>query len=793
MQTIPIRHLANYSHKTFCDVTLLYTLVCIGCLISVTVKAQGHFTVNGTVRDKATGEALIGATVSLQELPRSGILSNAYGFYSISAPAGHYTLVVSFAGYQQDSRPIELTHDLVLPIELGATAGELAEVVVSAQKRNDNVTRPLMGVQKLSTNEIKNVPVLFGEKDVLKTIQLLPGIQSASDGNSGFYVRGGGADQNLILLDEATVYNPSHLLGFFSTFNSDAIKDITVYKGGMPAEYGGRLASVIDIKMNDGNDKDYHLGGGIGLISTRLNAEGPIVPDRGSFSISGRRTYADLFLKLSPDSSVNDNSLYFYDLNVKANYKFDEKNHVYLSGYFGRDNLAFGNTFGIDYGNQTGTARWNHVFSSRLFSNTSLIYSKYSYKIRINSNNNNIGFTSDIRDADLKEDLQYFIDADNKIDFGFSVIHHEISPGIISASATSSFNPLTIQNKYSLENAAYVSHEWSPTANLHFNYGIRVAGFIVLGPGDFYTYDSAGNTIKTSHYASGNIVTTYTNLEPRASVSYQLNDASSVKASYNRNTQVLHLLSNSTSANPTDLWIPSSNNVKPEISDQASIGYFRNFDDNRYEFSVETYYKSMQNQIDYKNGAQLIANQNVESQLLYGKGRAYGLELFGKKKVGKFTGWVSYTLSRTELKIDGINQNNWYPAKQDRTHDISLVGIYQASRKWTISATWVYYTGNAVTFPSAKYEVAGLTTFYYTERNGYRMPAYHRMDVAATMQGKKKKKFESSWTFSVYNLYGRENAYSIVFQDDPNDPTKTQALQYALFRWVPAVTYNFKF
>ncbi|HEY4108000.1 TonB-dependent receptor [Puia sp.] len=765
----------------------------VALLLTTAGTAQTRYTLNGTIRDKGSGEVLIGATISILEITRSGILSNAYGFYSISAPPGHYNLLISFAGYQTDTIDLQLDKDRTLPIELATSSNQLTAVVVSANKKNDNVTRPLMGIQKLTTNEIKNVPVLFGEKDVLKTIQLLPGIQFAGDGNSGFFVRGGGADQNLILLDEATVYNPSHLLGFFSTFNSDAIKDITVYKGGMPAEYGGRLSSVIDIKMNDGNNKDYHYGGGIGLISTRLNAEGPIVKDRGSFSISGRRTYADLFLKLSSDSSVNSNSLYFYDFNVKANYKFDEKNRVYLSGYFGRDNLSFGNTFGIDYGNATGTARWNHVFSSRLFSNTSFIYSKYSYKIRINSNNNNIALTSDIKDLDLKEDLQYYVNADNKINFGFSAIHHTITPGILSASQSSSFNSFTLQNKYSFENAVYVSHEYSPSANLHLNYGLRASSFMALGPGNFYTYDAAGNATDTAHYSSGKVVKSYANLEPRASLSIQLSEASSVKFSYNRNTQVLHLLSNSTSANPTDLWIPSSNNVKPGIADQESIGFFKNTSNNRYEFSVEAYYKSMQNQIDYKNGAQLIANENVESQLLFGKGRAYGLELFAKKKVGRLTGWVSYTLSRTELKIDGVNLDKWYPAKQDRTHDIAIVGIYQASPKWTFSATWVYYTGNAVTFPSGKYQVAGQTAFYYTERNGYRMPAYHRMDVAATLLGRKRKRFESSWTFSIYNLYGRENAYSIVFQNDPDDPSKTQALQYALFRFVPSVTYNFKF
>jgi hypothetical protein len=766
---------------------LLILLYFPGCL-----QAQTMFTVSGTIRDKRTGEVLIGASAILLEMPRSGMTSNSYGFYSLSARPGNYTLVVSFTGYRADSTKVTLDQDIRLPIGLIADGSELQEVVVSSTRRNENVVRPLMGVQKLSTGDIRNVPVIFGEKDVLKTIQLLPGIQAAGDGNSGFFVRGGGADQNLILLDEATVYNPSHLLGFFSTFNSDAIKDITVYKGGMPAEYGGRLSSVVDIKMNDGNNKEDHFGGGIGLISTRLNAEGPIVKDKGSFSISGRRTYADLFLRLSPDSNVNSNTLYFYDLNVKANYKLNERNRFYLSGYFGRDALAFGGAFGIDYGNATGTARWNHLFNNRLFSNTSFIYSNYSYKIKINSNNNDIAITSNIRDLDLKEDLQYYVNADNKVDFGFNAIRHAISPGVISASATSSFNSLSLQDKYSLENAAYISHEWSP-GKVHLNYGLRFSAFYVFGPGNFYRYDASGNAIDTAHYRSGQLVTSYFNPEPRFSMSYPLSEETSFKLSYDRNVQVLHLLSNSTSANPTDLWLPSSNIVRPGIADQVSIGYYRNFHDNQYEFSTETYYKALQNQIDYKNGAQLIANENVESQLLFGKGRAYGLELFFKKKTGRLTGWVSYTLSRTELQIDGVNEGKWYPARQDRTHDISIVGIYQANKKWTLSATWVYYTGNAVTFPSGKYRVNDQTAFYYTERNAYRMPAYHRMDVAATLQGKKKRRFESSWTFSVYNLYGRENAYSIVFQDDPADASKTQAIQYALFRFVPSITYNFKF
>ncbi|MDE3251853.1 MAG: TonB-dependent receptor, partial [Bacteroidota bacterium] len=754
---------------------------------------QESHTVSGTIREKKSGEVLIGASVYLLELPRSGTVSNAYGFYSITAPAGSYTLIVSFSGLKQDTVKIALNKNILMPIQMEQAVQQIMEVTVTSKKRNANVTQPIMGVQKLSVNEIKNVPVIFGEKDVLKTIQLLPGVKSAGEGNSGFYVRGGGADQNLILLDEATVYNASHLLGFFSAFNSDAIKDLTLYKGAMPAEYGGRLSSVVDIKMDDGNNQEYHANGGIGLISSRLNVEGPIVKDKGSFIVSGRRTYADLFLKLSRDSTIKNNTLYFYDLNVKANYKINDNNRVYLSGYFGRDNLGFGGTFGIDYGNSTATARWNHVFNGRLFSNTSFIYSNYNYNIKINSGANNILIKSKIEDISLKEDFQYFVNNDNKINFGFNVIHHRISPGIVDASASSSFTPTYLPIKYALEGAAYVSQEISPADKVKLNYGLRLSSFSILGPGDFNTYDSSGNILTTKTYTSGQIVKSYFNLEPRFSAAYQLSDHNSIKVSYTRNVQNLHLLSNSASTNPTDLWIPSSNNVKPEIADQVSLGYYQNFQNNAYEFSAEIYAKTMQNQIDYKNGAQLRANANVESQLLFGKGRAYGLELFLKKKYGKLTGWVSYTLARTEKLINGINRNNWYAAKQDQTHNLAIVAIYQASKKWTFSSNFVYNTGNAVTFPSGKYQVNGQTAFYYTERNGYRMPAYHRLDFAATLQGKKRAKSESSWTFSLYNVYGRENAYSITFKDDPNDPTKTLAEQTALFRWVPSVTYNFKF
>jgi hypothetical protein len=755
--------------------------------------AQARHTVSGTIRDSASGETLIGASLLLLEQPRSAVLSNSFGFYSINAPSGHYTLIVSFAGYRTDTLPVTLDKDIKLAVQLNSATSQLQEVVVSANRNDANVSKPLMGVQKLSVTEIRDIPVIFGEKDILKTIQLLPGVQSAGDGNSGFYVRGGSIDQNLILLDGATVYDPSHLLGFFSVFNSDAIKDVTLYKGAIPAEYGGRLSSVLDVKMNDGNSKDYSASGGIGLIDSRLTIEGPIQKDDGSFIVSARRTYADVFLKLSKDTNTNRNSLYFYDLNAKANYKLSAKDHLYLSGYFGQDHLGISNSFDLTYGNATGTLRWNHILNSKLFSNTSLIYSKYNYTIGINSGNNDVGINSFIRDFDLKEDLEYYISSGNKLNIGFDVTDHTISPGNISASQSSNFNSLNIQNRHALESAIYVNHDIALSDKLNMNYGLRAEIFTVLGPGTFFTYDQGGNAIDSAKYGSGQTVINYFNLEPRWSASYKVTDNSSIKASYSRTTQNLHLLSNSTSSNPTDVWIPSSNNVKPEIGDQVSMGYYRNLKENTYELSAEVYYRSMQNQIDYKNGAQLIANTNVESQLVFGHGRAYGLELYARKKVGRLTGWISYTLSRTERQFDAINNDSWYPATQDRTHDLSVVGIYKLNKKWTLSSDFVYYTGNATTWPSGKYQVDGQIAFVYTQRNGYRMPPYNRLDFSATLQGRKTKKTDSYWIFSCYNIYGRENPYSISFQQDPGDPNKTQAVQYALFRWVPSISYNFKF
>ncbi len=767
---------------------MLLVIIFASTLTAQTEQVRKKHTISGYVKDSKTGEALIGATIMLSELPQTGTVSNVYGFYSLTIPEGIYTVTVRFMGYTPFLQQVVVNRNIKLHVGLVEKGVEQKAVVVTGEKKDDNVKTVQMGMEKLDVKSIQDIPVLLGEKDVIKTVQLLPGIKSGGDGNTGFYVRGGAADQNLILLDEATVYSASHLLGFFSVFNSDAIKDVTMYKGEMPAEYGGRLSSVLDIKMKEGNTKDYDVSGGIGLIASRLTVEGPIVEDKGLFSISGRRTYLDLFLKLSRDSLINQTQLYFYDLNAKANYEVGENDRIYLSGYFGKDVLGFGSTFGIDWGNSTATLRWNHLFNEKMFSNTSFIYSTYDYTVNANFAGNNMSLVSDIKDFGIKQDFQYFFDSDNGLIFGLNSVYHSVVPGTATLANSVQTTTLQLTQKYSWENSLYISHDYKLSPAVNVQYGARFSSFSILGPGVFYTYSDGGQTVDSVSYGSGKFIQTYFNLEPRVAVNYILDDVSSMKASYGRSTQNLHLLSTSTASNPTDRWIPSSNNVKPEIADQVSLGYFRNFEDNTYEFSAETYFKFLQNQIDYKDGAQITLNENVESDLLYGQGRAYGLELFLKKKYGRLNGWIGYTLSRTELRIPGINNGNYYPAHQDETHDISIVALYQLTDKWTFSAAWVYNTGNAVTFPSGKYKILDTTVPSYSQRNANRMPAYHRLDLGATWQGER-----SSWTFSLYNAYGRENAFSIQFQVDPNDPTRTQAVETSLFRFVPSITYNFRF
>ena len=754
-------------------------------------NAQQKFTISGTVTSKTKGETIIAATI---RVGGAITISNDYGFYSITIGKGDHTIEVSAVGLQTNKQHLAVDRNIVLNISLEDAVKDLGEVVITANSRNRSLSSPQMGVEKLSTKDIRYIPVLFGERDILKVVQLLPGVKSAGDGNSGFFVRGGAADQNLILLDEAPVYNASHLLGFFSTFNSDAIKDMTMYKAGMPAQYGGRLSSVLDIKMNEGNNQAYNVSGGIGLISTKLNVEGPIQKDKSSFLVTGRRTYVDAFLKLSKDSTVNSNNLSFYDFNAKANYILGKKDRLYLSGYFGRDQLGVGSTFGLAWGNGTGTMRWNHIFGPKLFSNTSLIYSNYNYKISIRSGATDFDIFSQIRDWNLKEELQWYAGSRNTIRFGINAIFHTIRPGEVTATSASSINSSKLQRRYSLENAAFATNTWKASDKINITYGVRLTAFSILGKGDFYAINPDGIVTDTFSYDKGKIVKTYLHAEPRLAISYQFNPSSSVKTSYVRNVQNLHLVSNSTTSSPTDKWVASTNIIRPEISDQVSVGYYKNLRDNQYELSVEAYYKTMQNQIDYKDGADIYINSDaIETQLLFGKGRAYGIEWLFKKKAGKFNGWISYTLSKTERKINGISNNNWYNAKQDRTHDIAVVGIYQLNKKWTISANWIYYTGSAVTFPAGKYRLDDQTVYYYTDRNACRMPAYHRLDIGATWLLKQKKRFSSELTISLYNAYGRENAYTIEFRDNKDDPDKTEAVQTALFKYIPSVSYNFKF
>jgi len=756
------------------------------------VSAQNKFNLSGTIRDANTGETLIGATVRLSGTTSVATSTNNYGYYALSQPEGEYNVVISYAGYVSAVKRIKLNKDTKLNEEL-KTANDLAEVTVNATNRkNENVKSAQMGLERVDMKSLNAIPVLLGEKDILKTIQLLPGVKSGGEGNTGFYVRGGAADQNLIILDEAVVYNSSHLLGFFSTFNADAIKDVSLYKGGMPAQYGGRLSSVLDVKMDDGNSKEFKFQGGIGLIASRLKAEGPIVKDKGSFMVSFRRTYIDLFLRASPDSSINGSTLNFYDINAKANYKIDDKNTIYLSGYFGKDNIGVKDLFENNWGNVTTTLRLNHIFSDRLFSNTSLIYNNYNYTVRLLNDVTNFKATSLVRDFNLKQDFQYFSNK-HTIRFGLNATHHRISPIDITTTQASQVNPLTQEKRYGLESAVYVSDEWAATDKLNFLYGVRVAAFSLLGPGNFNTYNASGNIISTEKVESGKFYKNYLNLEPRFSVSYLFSEETSIKASYNRNTQNIHILTNATSSSPTDQYVLSSNNIKPEIADQLAIGYFKNLKENNYELSAEVYYKWLQNQIDYKNAAQLLANSSVESELLYGTGRAYGLELFFKKKFGKLNGWVGYTLSRTERKFEALNNGKYFPARQDRTHDVSVVGIYNLNKRWTFSSSYIYSTGNAVTFPAGKYTIGGQTAYYYTERNAGRMPYNMRLDVSATLEPRKRGKYESSWNFGIYNLLARKNPYSIEFKTDPANPNKTIAEQTSLFGLIPSVTWNFKF
>ncbi len=765
-----------------------------GAFFSFNLIGQS-LTISGNLTDALTGEDLIGATIAVVEDGSIGTTSNTYGFYSLSLDPGTYTIAYQYIGYETTYLKFELTEDVKQDVELGTGSLELEEVVIKAEAADENITNTKMSVTQLDPKAIESVPVLFGEKDIIKTMQLTPGVKSAGEGNSGFYVRGGGLDQNLILLDEAPVYNASHLLGFFSVFNSDALKDVTLYKGGIPAEFGGRASSVMDIKMKDGNKKKYSVSGGLGLISSKLTFEGPIIKDKGSFIISGRRTYADQFLRFSSNEDLNASTLYFYDLNMKANYAITEKDRLFLSGYFGRDIFGFNdNQFGFDWGNQTGTLRWNHLFSDKLFLNTSLIYSKYNYKFNLTfAENASFSVASAIEDWNLKQDFSYFLNPDNTLKFGWNGILHTFLPGSIETDEDNIFNAEEIPEQKALEFGFYAQNDHKINQALSLNYGLRYSIFNQVGPGEIKTYDEEGEITSINEYDKWESVQFYHGLEPRLSAKYQLNESSSLKASLTRNYQYLHLLSNTTTTTPTDVYVPSSVNVKPQIANQAALGLFKNLADNKYETYVEGYYKQLFNQIDYKNGADLVLNADVEAELVFGSGYAYGAEFFVKKKEGKLTGWISYTLGRTLRTFDAINDGNPYPARQDRIHDLAVVALYDIAPKWKLAANFVFYTGDAATFPSGRYNIGGINVPLYTERNGSRFPNYHRADLGITYTRLKTETKESTWNFSIYNVYGQENAFTIDFRENPDNPQETQAVQLALFKIIPSISYNFKF
>lgn len=767
-------------------------IVLLAVLLCVVLYGYGQSgkRISGYVKDLTTGELLIGA--SIQAVGNSiQVRSNNYGYFAMHLPPNITHISVAYVGYDTQSVRVD-SSTLRLNVLLVPSAHVLEEVVVSNRSAN-TVSSPQMGTIGFTMQEVKSIPVVFGEKDILKTIQLLPGIGKGAEGSSDFYVRGGGGDQNLVLLDEATVYNASHLLGFFSAFNSEAIKDLELYKGGVPPQYGGRLSSVLDIRMIDGNNRNFSVEGGLGLIASRLKVEGPLIKDKSSFMISGRRTYADLFLKLSRDETVNSSKLYFYDLNAKANYRFNDKNVFYLSGYFGKDDLGYDQLFSFDWGNATATARWNHIFSDRLFSNTSLIYSDFTYHVNVSSDESVFQIASKIENFNLKEDLTFYANNNNTIRFGFSVLRQHISPASLRPGIDAAVNPIEIDRRKGTEAALYISHEWKPLSWLSTIYGVRATDFMVGGPGTFYQFDRDGD-VRGVNYFTKKVIKHYFNIEPRFSLSIMLSPQQSVKASYNRITQNLHQLTNTTSSLPTDQYVLSSLQIKPQVANQVALGYFRNLRDNTYEMAVETFYKTMDNQIDYRNGADLQANQYLEGDLLFGQGRSYGLELYLRKMKGRFNGWLSYTLGKSERQFEQINEGRWFNARQDRTHDISVVGQYELSKSWTLGATFTFYTGNAITFPSGKYQVDRKTMFYYTERNGYRMPDYHRLDLSATYEPRSiNKKLHSSWSFGLYNAYHRKNAYFIDFRENKKNPNATEAYKVALFGIIPSVTWNFKF
>jgi CarboxypepD_reg-like domain len=772
-------------------------------LASPFLSAQNKFTLSGYVKDGNTGEDLLSARISVPAV-KSGTMTNDYGYYSLTLPEGTYQVVYSYISYAPDTVTIVLDKDVKLDHVMADKSVQLEVVKIEAKAKDENVKSTDMSTNTLNVELVKKLPALMGEVDVIRTIDLLPGVQAVGEGITGYYVRGGQTNHNLIVLDEAPVYNASHILGFFSVFNSDALRDeYKLYKGGIPAQYGGRLASVLDLRMKEGNAKKFSGTGGIGLISSRLTLEAPIKKDKSSFMISGRRTYGDLFLLTSKKPDLRATRAYFYDVNAKFNYKFSDKDRIFLSGYFGRDVFKFRESFSNDWGNSTGTLRWNHLFSDKLFANTSLIFSDFKYGFELEFfGNDRFKYRSGIRDYNAKVDFDFFPNPKNALKFGANVIMHDFDPGVFEPVGDSSYlTPVKLNHDYAIESAVYISNEQTFTPRLTATYGVRYSWFESIGPGEEYTYSADGETIlDTTQYSGFRKMNLYHGIEPRLAVRYILDENSSIKASYNRTRQYVHQASNSTASFPWDVWVPSSIHIPPQVADQVAFGYFRNFLKNNLETSIEVYYKPMKGQIDFRNGANLILNPTIEREILSGTGLAYGVEFFVKKKFGKLTGWVGYTLSKVTRQIDGINNDVVYAANNDRRHDLSVVGNLQLTKKLNVSAIWVYNTGSPLTMPVGKQEIEGKPVLVYGPRNNYRIPDYHRMDISVNLDPSPEKlatkKFHSNWNFAVYNAYGRRNTWAITIEDDDSPDAQDGQLvakKLFLFRWVPSVTWNFHF
>ena len=763
------------------------------------------YTISGYIKDTLSGETLFGATISIRDKSK-GVSSNQFGFYSITLAEGTYEMICSYIGYQPKVVEIDLDRDRQFSFVVMPKIKLSEEIVVSSKKRDANVKNAQMGKFTLPIEQIKALPSFLGEVDLLKTIQFLPGVRNAGEGSSGIYVRGGGPDQNLILLDDAPVYNTGHLFGFFSIFNSDAIKSVTLIKGGMPAQYGGRLSSVLDVSMKEGNNQKFQVDAGIGVIASRLSIQGPIKKNKASFIISARRTYIDglskLFVKKS--SQFNGSGYFFYDLNAKMNYIFSEKNRLYLSGYFGRDVFDFANgrqslKINIPWGNSTGTLRWNHVFNKKLFGNTTAVYNDYNFAFKAIQNSFEIKLQSGIRDLSLKQDFDLYPNPSHKLRFGGIYTYHRFTPSVVSGKQdTTIFKPNHAQVKYAHEAALYVQDDWELNEKIKINAGLRFSWFQQIGPYNIYKTDDNGNRLDSTVFRGGSPVKTYSGLEPRLTIRYAINDETSVKASITRNLQYIHLVSNAGTTLPTDIWVPSTYKVKPQISWLYAAGLFKNFKDNMYETSIEFYYKHMQNQIEYTEGYTPSTLEDTENFFTFGKGWSYGAELFVNKTKGRLTGWIGYSLSWTWRKFPALNFGEKYPAKFDRRHDLSIVAMYEFSKKWKFSAAFVYGSGNATSLPQRFYLINGVLTQEYSRINEYRLPSYHRLDLSATLTPKKneKRKLKSEWVFSVYNTYNRKNPYFIYFDQSGsalNGTLEIQAKQVSLFPVIPAITWNVKF